>query len=46
MATNDLGDLIKSARTGAKLTQSALADIVGVSASDISKAERGEKTLP
>ena len=45
MAT-DLGDLIKSARTGAKLTQSALADIVGVSASDISKAERGEKSLP
>ena len=43
---SDLGDLIKSARTGAKLTQSALADIVGVSASDISKAERGEKSLP
>ena len=38
-----IGTLIKEARTGAGLTQEALAKkITGVSASDISKAERGE----
>lgn len=41
-----LGTLIKEARTGAKLTQEQLAGrLDGVSASDISKAERGEKQL-
>ena len=41
-----VGDLIKEARTNAGLTQTALAEQVeGVSANDISKAERGEKTL-
>lgn len=41
-----LGTLIKEARTGAGLTQEALAKKVdGVSASDISKAERSEKEL-
>ena len=39
------GELIRSARTGAKLTQAALADAVGLTASDIGKAERGEKEL-
>lgn len=40
------GALIKEARTNAGLTQEALAKKVdGVSASDISKAERGEKEL-
>lgn len=40
------GALIKEARTGAKLTQEALAQKVGnLTASDISKAERGEKEL-
>lgn len=39
-----LGTLIKQARTGAKLTQEQLAkQIEGMSAADISKAERGEK---
>ena len=38
-----IGTLIKEARTSAGLTQEALAKkITGVSASDISKAERGE----
>ncbi len=46
MAGKKVGDLIKEARTGAGLTQAALAKLVdGVSASDISKAERGEKEL-
>jgi transcriptional regulator with XRE-family HTH domain len=41
-----LGELIKQARTGAGLTQEQLAKKVdGVTASDISKAERGEKEL-
>ena len=41
-----LGTLIKEARTGAKLTQEQLASrLDGVSAADISKAERGEKAL-
>lgn len=40
------GELIRQARTGAKLTQAALADAVGLTASDIGKAERGEKELP
>ena len=43
MATKKVGDLIKEARTGAGLTQAQLAAKVdGVTASDISKAERGE----
>jgi len=42
-----IGELIKKARTDAGLTQEQLAKKVdGVSASDISKAERGEKELP
>ena len=46
MATKKVGDLIKEARTGAGLTQAELAKKVdGVTASDISKAERGEKEL-
>ena len=47
MATKKkIGELIKEARTNAKLTQEQLAQKVdGVSASDISKAERGEKEL-
>lgn len=41
-----LGELIKKARTDAGLTQEQLARKVdGLSASDISKAERGEKEL-
>ena len=41
-----IGDLIKKARTDAGLTQEQLARKVdGVTASDISKAERGEKEL-
>lgn len=40
-----VGALIKDARTAAKLSQTKLADLVGVSASDISKAEKGEKEL-
>ena len=39
------GEMIRHARTGAKLTQAALADAVGLTASDIGKAERGEKEL-
>ena len=46
MATKKVGDLIKEARTNAGLSQEALAKQVdGVSASDIGKAERGEKEL-
>ena len=46
MATKKVGELIKEARTGAKLSQEALAKkIDGLSASDIGKAERGEKEL-
>jgi len=41
-----LGMLIREARTGAGLTQEQLAKKVkGLSASDVSKAERGEKEL-
>lgn len=41
-----VGALIKEARTGAKLTQTQLAEMLdGVSANDISKAERGDKEL-
>ena len=40
-----VGALIKEARTAAKLSQTKLAELVGVSASDISKAEKGEKEL-
>ena len=41
-----LGTLIREARTGAGLTQEQLAKKVkGLSASDVSKAERGEKEL-
>lgn len=40
------GEAIKAARTGAKLTQTQLAaQLSNVTASDISKAERGEKEL-
>ena len=43
---NKVGVLIKEARTGAGLTQEQLArKIKGISADDISKAERGEKDL-
>ena len=46
MATKKVGELIKEARTNAGLTQEQLAKKVdNVSASDISKAERGEKEL-
>ena len=46
MATKKIGELIKKARTDAGLTQEQLAKKVdGVTASDISKAERGEKEL-
>ena len=46
MAAKKVGDLIKEARTAAGLTQAQLAKKVdGVTASDISKAERGEKEL-
>ena len=41
-----VGELIKEARTGAKLTQAQLAEqVTGVTAADIGKAERGEKAL-
>ena len=44
MATKKLATLIKEARTGAGLTQEQLAKkVTGMSASDVSKAERGEK---
>ena len=43
---NKVGPLIKEARTGAKLTQEQLAKkITGLTAADISKAERGEIEL-
>lgn len=45
MANKKLGALIKEARTNADLTQEKLAKAAGVTASDISKAERGEKNL-
>ena len=41
-----VGELIKEARTAAKLTQTQLAEqVTGLAAADISKAERGEKEL-
>lgn len=44
---NKVGKLIKDARIGAGYTQAELAGkIDGLSASDLSKAERGEKILP
>ena len=39
------GELIRSARTGAKLTQAALGAAAGLSAAEIGKAERGELDL-
>ena len=46
MASQKLGNLIKEARTDAGLTQEQLArKISGLSASDISQAERGMKDL-
>ena len=46
MASKKLGTLIKEARTNADLTQEQLArKISGLSASDISLAERGQKDL-
>ena len=43
---NQVGALIKEARAGAGLTQEQLANLVdGVTAADISKAERGMKDL-
>lgn len=43
---NTVGPLIKEARTKAKLTQEQLASkIDGLTASDVGKAERGEKVL-
>lgn len=46
MASKKVGTLIKEARTGADLTQEQLArKIKGLSASDISLAERGQKDL-
>lgn len=46
MATKKVGALIKEARTNADLTQEQLArKISGLSASDISQAERGQKDL-
>ena len=46
MAKKSVGELIREARTAAGLTQEQLAKKVkGASASDISKAERGEKEL-
>lgn len=46
MAAKKVGALIKEARTNANLTQEKLAKAVpGLSASDIGKAERGEKEL-
>ena len=46
MASKKLGNLIKEARTGAGFTQEELArKIPGVSATDISEAERGLKDL-
>ena len=46
MAAKNVGTLIKEARTNAGLSQAALAEqIDGLSASDVGKAERGEKEL-
>ena len=46
MAVKKVGTLIKEARTKAGLTQEQLAkQVAGVTAADISKAERGEKEL-
>ena len=46
MATKKVGELIKEARTKSGLSQEALAkQIEGLSASDVGKAERGEKEL-
>ena len=46
MAGKKVGELIREARNAAGLSQEKLAQAVdGVSASDISKAERGEKEL-
>ena len=46
MASTNLGQLIREARTGAGFTQEQLAKkISGLSALDISKAERGQKDL-
>ena len=46
MSAKKVGKLIKEARTNAGLTQEQLArKVKGASASDISKAERGEKEL-
>lgn len=46
MAAKKVGTLIKEARTNADLTQEQLArKISGLSASDISQAERGQKEL-
>lgn len=46
MAAKKVGTLIKEARTGADLTQEQLArKVKGLSASDISMAERGQKDL-
>ena len=46
MASKKLGDLIKEARMSADMTQEQLAKkIAGLSASDISMAERGKKDL-
>lgn len=46
MASKKVGTLIKEARTGADLTQEQLArKISGLSAADISLAERGQKDL-
>ena len=44
MGTNT-GARIRQARTGAKLTQAALGEATGLSAAEISKAERGELQL-
>ncbi len=46
MAVKKVGELIREARTGAGLTQEALAKkVTGLSAADLGKAERGEKDL-
>lgn len=46
MAKQTVGELIKEARTKAGLSQAALAGMIeGLSASELSKAERGEKEL-
>ena len=44
MGTNT-GARIRQARTGAKLTQAALGEAIGLSTAEISKAERGELQL-